>query len=326
MQSENLRRDSLLLASPSAMEDESVGSWIQYVCAMHQYSFTRLKSVLGFMPGNRDWDRHIAEPHWRDLLRRAVCPENTCSRARQAFSNTRSQKKPFLTESPNYQWCVECLESDARPYLRWWWKSAGEIFCPAHRIFLSSTCERCNGVLILDRALLVAAGNPCPIPDLLFCQHCGMPRGGQRNSRWNWREIDYRILAIQNTYVATPGGSNVILRAVLKDEELRRWKRSAFFSRISEILSHADRDFLRAWKAAATKHRSVSDDAAGLSDLTPTTSRRLGWSRQIPKSQTSLRLKLAYALAVYRKEKFRLRREGNAAFSQVTVVLDGEDG
>lgn len=314
--------NGLLLASPAAMADKSVASWIQHVCAMHQYSFTRISSILGFMPSNKDWDNEIDSITWSNILQRTACPESTCSLARNALVASRKLWAASMTRLANYRWCIRCLEEDQRPYLRWWWNIKGSDFCPTHRNILSFSCIECGGSLILDRALMVAAGSHYAIPDFRFCQHCGMPRGGSRYPASDRGHVGTRSIGVQKTYIENPGGSAVILRSVLNDGDIRGRSGRLFYGDLSDTLSEKDLDYLR------TRKDSYQRDSAnsGSSRNQQLTTDSVCWSRQIPRSLRGLRLKIAYALAVVRKDRIRERNEAKKSSNPKTNDERSTDG
>ena len=170
-----------LLAAPAPCLDESPASWIQYVCSRHHYSITRLEVVLGVKPRFHDWDLRVSRQVWSEVLQRADC--DPCSFAvafsSPEYSATTSMGKGSLKlydGPPKYRWCSSCLEEDARPYIRWWWRFPSFTHCPKHHSRLVMYCGNCKSELVLSYALMVNAGRRDPIPDLAHCQSCGLPR------------------------------------------------------------------------------------------------------------------------------------------------------
>lgn len=169
-----------LIAAPVAQIDEAPASWIQYVCASHQYSITRLERILGIRPRFHDWDLLVSRQDWANVFQRADCSNEAFAEAflSTEYSIHTSKRKSlagFKDGPPKYRWCSSCLQEDARPYIRWWWRFPNRTHCPKHQQKLVRKCFNCQSELILSYALMVNAGSRFPIPDLSYCQQCSLP-------------------------------------------------------------------------------------------------------------------------------------------------------
>jgi len=72
---------------------------------------------------------------------------------------TRQRQQPWL------QYCPHCLQEDADPYFRRWWRLAFVTICPAHRQQLLDRCAVCSAVVNFH----------CLTPEavaLTLCYHC----------------------------------------------------------------------------------------------------------------------------------------------------------
>lgn len=170
-----------LIGAPSIQHDESVASWIQYVCGSHQYSIRRLESILRVKPRFHDWDLRVGSSELQQVLAWTEFSFDDFSAVLASVKNysasMSSQKfKELLRGPPVYRWCPDCLVQDERPYLRWWWRLPTREHCSAHQRTLVSKCSLCSSELILSYALMVNAGKRLPVTDLSICHGCGFPR------------------------------------------------------------------------------------------------------------------------------------------------------
>lgn len=168
-----------LLLAEGGCDGETRASWIQRLCGSHQYSFGRLSQISGIKPTKGDWDCEIDVARWRSLLAMAACSVDTCDEAIYGMTalSRRYPARSFLlyeSQRPCSRWCTKCLASDAVPYLRWEWRLAAVKTCPVHQVLLSDRCPWCKSPLHIHRALLVASGPNCGVPNLATCGNCGM--------------------------------------------------------------------------------------------------------------------------------------------------------
>ncbi|OYT88703.1 MAG: hypothetical protein CFE43_20890 [Burkholderiales bacterium PBB3] len=292
-----------LLAAPAAYLDESPASWIQYVCAGHQYSITRLEDILGVKPRFHDWDLRVSRLDWLEVLKRADSDHRSFAAAflSQEYSSLTSMgKASSLLHSgpPKYRWCSACLEDDDRPYIRWWWRFPGSTYCPKHQSRLASQCGNCKSELVLSYALMVNAGRRCPIPDLGHCQSCGLPR-------W-FTQADESVFS-----PPAPGHSSASTAADRNCEDdidpLQKIKDG--LKRAEKVRWGNDRflvdDFGQFVMSSETKKRPVLLIKASvlnperMADDKPVSK---NWSSGIVKWRVPDRRKLAYALGLFRKE------------------------
>jgi hypothetical protein len=177
----------LSAASPPFF-DESPASWILNICSTHQYSYLRLSQILGLKKRHQDWDRGISDVTWSTLLKATGASQSACLIARDVYrsdfvrllvkmGDTRLSENE---KDPVYHWCAQCLDDDARPYLRWYWRMRGEEQCRIHGSRLAQKCEHCDGELSPKWELMgsCTGRGRNSVPDLRYCQHCGLPRGG----------------------------------------------------------------------------------------------------------------------------------------------------
>ncbi|MFZ5566798.1 MAG: TniQ family protein [Pseudomonadota bacterium] len=177
----------LSAASPPFF-DESPASWILNICSTHQYSYLRLSQILGLKKRHQDWDKGISDATWSTLLKATGASQSACLISRDVYKSdlvrlrvTRSTTRLSENErEPIYHWCAQCLDEDTRPYLRWYWRMRGEEQCRIHGSRLAKQCEHCGGVLSPKWELMgsCTGRNRNCVPDLRYCQHCGLPRGG----------------------------------------------------------------------------------------------------------------------------------------------------
>lgn len=177
----------LSAASPPFF-DESPASWILNICSTHQYSYLRLSQILGLKKRHQDWDRDISDATWSILIKATGASQSACLISRDVYTSDlvrlrMKRHEIWLPESdrePIYHWCAQCLDEDARPYLRWYWRMHGEEQCRIHGSRLAQQCEHCDGELSPKWELMGACTGRGrnSVPDLRYCQHCGLPRGG----------------------------------------------------------------------------------------------------------------------------------------------------
>lgn len=293
-----------LLASPEAYVDESPASWIQYICAEHQYSFARLALIVGFKPVNKDWDLCVSSAQWEVVQKMSGATSSACAEARESFSQCFDSWKmvdriPKSEELSVYQWCAHCFAEDRRPYLRWWWRTEMAGVCPEHAVPLSRRCECCGDILRLSRALMVSAGSGKQIPDLSHCQSCGMFLGGipaplniskenKDRERTLASESDEGIVGIAKQGVSSdpnskpPRFGHEIYLSTTGSVSTAIGKRTPPSNYVLNLTSAA---FEAVPVGGACKSQNPH------------------WSHQIPRSSTRSRQKLAYALRLIRQEK-----------------------
>jgi hypothetical protein len=291
--SESSPINGLLHASPEAFADETPASWIQYVCAGHQYSMTRFRAIVGLSKSFKDPDVEFTEPQWQRLLTSTSSSTDACSLARREYVQAK-----YLTESvvlmqsatgmPRYKWCAGCFQDDERPYLRWWWRLVGIAGCVDHRQNLLDECEACGGELILSHALLVNAGAKPAVPNLSYCQHCGMPLSAPHFQRTP--ESDHKFEESPPDESASQMVKIWGVNQFLIDKPMGYGVASVpGRSRLS--LNITGRLFAQSEKENINSMKS-----------------RAKWSMQVPRSKTKARHKVAYALALVRKELLAEKR------------------
>lgn len=293
-----------LLASPEPYIDESPASWIQYICAEHQYSLARLALILGFKPVDKDWDLGVSSAQWEIVQKMSGATSSACAEAREKLSQFLDGGKmmagnPKSKKLSAYQWCSHCFAEDRRPYLRWWWRVGIGGHCPKHATPLSRRCECCGDPFRLSRALMVSGGACRPVPDLSHCLGCGMllggmsetlnmdPAGEHLKTRLS-PESDEKIVGVPPRNALSANAS-----------EPSRYGHEIFLSTPDSVCTaigkrrHPDRFVLNLTSAA---FQAVAEGG-------PCKTQNPPWSHQIPRSFTRSRQKLAYALRLIRQEK-----------------------
>lgn len=285
-ESELLRK--ALIGAPSIQHDESVASWIQHVCASHQYSISRLESILLVKPRFHDWDLRVGSSELQQVLAWTDFSFDDFSAVLASVKNysasISSQKfKELLRGPPVYRWCPDCLAQDERPYLRWWWRLPARWHCPKHQRTLVNKCSMCSSELVLSYALMVNAGKRFPVNDLSICQGCGFPR----------------VIADPHDEPLRSGSADHPdpLNPSLKKERPKKvhWGKDKF---LSTSLCTAVMPPRNSKRPALLINANVFK-----SDVeTSLTLKRVKWSLRFRKQLYPARDKLAYALRLIRKE------------------------
>ena len=292
-----------LLASPATLLDESPASWVQYVCAAHQYSITRLELVLGAKPRFHDWDLRVSRQVWSKALLRADCDPRSFA---VAFSSSEYSSATIMGTSslklydapPRYSWCSSCLEEDERPYLRWWWRFSSFTHCPKHHSPLVAQCGSCKSKLVLSYALMVDAGSRIPIPDLAHCQGCGLPRWLTQqvlSPEWNSSLQQSSDATTQRSTEEDKIDSFQQLKDRLKTAEKIRWGEKKFLCDEMDRLAISGvrkRPLVLSIEGSIFKPESEID----------TQSEREKWSSRIERWRVPYREKISYALRLIRTE------------------------
>lgn len=291
-----------LLAAPIAYADESPASWIQSVCASHQYSMTRIEEIFDVKPRFHDWDFDLSPISWLDIFKKTNSCQDTFS---QTFLSTEYSShvsmgrslNSVLNRPPTYRWCTACLQEDDRPYLRWWWRLSNRSHCPKHDTRLRSICANCQSKLVLSYALMVNAGRRSAIPDLSHCQGCGLPRSFSESIEIFDEHIknDDQINSLSHQNEAISGGCNNIFDNK-KSVPTSVWGKDKFL--IDDFSIGVG--FLRRWKPPVLSiNAKVFQDEPNTNMVVKSDK----WSLRIAKSRVTTRLKLAYAVRLIRAEK-----------------------
>lgn len=170
----------MLLASPEPLPEESRSSWIQRVCAAHDYSMKRLCECFGIRSARIDWDFGVDGASWQQVVlnsgRSGECFENGVSDWAFLCDLHCGPIRPwFVNSRPASKWCPICLATDSIPYLRWYWRIEDLHTCPYHDAPLSTTCPWCQETMNLSLANLVPWGRHRGAENLAGCASCGMP-------------------------------------------------------------------------------------------------------------------------------------------------------
>jgi hypothetical protein len=168
-----------LIATPTALPQESRFSWVHRLCAAHQYSLPGLSRLMGLHYTVHDWDSTASAWAWAKLVNLAGAHHQNCMEAGYCFENLlrlSDSEKVLLYEKrePVCRWCQSCFACDKVPYLRWEWRLAGVTHCALHSQKLKERCDWCKSPLRLNLSLLVQAGRYSGAPDLANCSICGM--------------------------------------------------------------------------------------------------------------------------------------------------------
>ncbi|MHB8948616.1 MAG: TniQ family protein [Rhodoferax sp.] len=290
-----------LIAAPAAHVDESPASWIQYVCASHQYSITRLENILNVRPRFHDWDLRVSRLDWADALQRANCSPDTFLKA---FLSTEYSSHASMGRSssalndgpPKYRWCSVCLQEDDRPYLRWWWRFPDSTHCPKHQNRLTSRCANCRSEFVLSYALMVNAGMKSPIPDLSHCQGCGLPRWFSESME----PFDPKALVDRPSISLNEGSERSSdpfqqVKIKLKAARKVRWGKDKFLADDFSLFVGSDRTGKRPVLSINAKVFQAQSNVNF--SATP-----VKWSSRIARWRVPTRNKVAYALRLIRSE------------------------
>lgn len=165
--------------APRPLPGESVASWVIRLCGSHGYEFKAIERLLNLKPKHRDWDAGLSEQDTRNLLKAAGCE------FKEFFDGYIDPK--FLRDNhvvlrprykdgvPCYGFCPFCLKTDDVPYLRWRWRYYNFRQCTVHFIPLMTECPHCNACIATRSSLLKDQANIVFIPNLGFCKQCGQP-------------------------------------------------------------------------------------------------------------------------------------------------------
>lgn len=305
----------MLLAAPVPGPDEAPSSWIQYVCASHQYSMTRLEKVLGVKPRFHDWDLRVKRQDWIEILQRANCKPETFSRAflSSEFSKLTSSgmsSSVLFSGPPKFRWCSACLIEDERPYLRWWWRLQNSTHCPKHHNRLSRRCSNCQSELVLSHALMVNAGKCFPIPDLSHCSICGFKLwfAGPMQSSDPEASINGSLLA-QSALSDETCDSILEIEKEIKKPSSVAWGKQRFL---------VDEWSLAVGPGRAGIHLSLLINGEVFKSQKKAESlNKSKWSSRIARWRVPIRQKLAYSLRLIRSEVNALNEESRQAAAKI---------
>lgn len=305
-----------LLAAPPPFFDESRVSWVQRICAAHQYPMSRLLSLLKMNPKMRDFDLNMSTKDWEELILLTEVDTRPCWRALEAVVAARMVRGEHWLYGkgglPAYRWCSQCLLSDRIPYLRWWWRFSKASHCPHHACALQERCSWCEAPLVLGRAVMTSAGSKPAIDTLAQCQACSMPRydpfatpcepGATQNSSMRARSEVVRLLLDQEGSLRlTFYVDNGVTREtpINRSRTITSWNyRGQRFLRELRLASVTSFPIDKRGKVLLLNGKSFLPSRWGEGE-TPYVSVSRGQNRYFERSRS----KLAYALRVIREEK-----------------------
>lgn len=266
-----------LHAAPPAFPDESANSWIQRVCGAHQYSVSRLKFILDIGGALLDFDVGATQEEWERILYLTHAPDDTCALGRTELAKMNEVRTSAVlmrskAKAPKYRWCTRCFETDQTPYLRWRWRIEEVVTCEIHSEPLSELCGCCGGEVSLSFALLVYGAARNAVSMLSECQHYGMFLIGP--------PVDQ----VEHFSVANHPGRIWGINRFLMDEPIE-WI-------LGKVRGHSPTPLLIA--GSTFRGGTLPSEAA--------IRKRTSFSKFIPRNRIFDRKKLAYALALIRRE------------------------
>lgn len=282
-----------LIGAPCIQHEESVASWIQHVCASHQYSIGRLESILRVKPRFHDWDLRVNASELNQVLEWTDYSSDDFLAALASVQNysasmSRRRYKELLQGPPVYRWCPDCLDQDERPYLRWWWRLPERVYCLAHQRNLVSKCSMCSSELVLSHALMVNTGKRFAVSDFSICHGCGLPRV----------QADPRDESLPFDVVSHPDQHKPNLKPWLPKKLM--WGKDKY---LADSLCTTLMPRTGAWRPALKINAAVFQTEPSMR----LASEREKWSSRFGRELYPTRDKLAYALGLIRKE-MRLER------------------
>lgn len=163
-----------LYGAPRIIRGESISSWLQRLSQQQGMAIETLLSIVDAKtPSDLDsGDIALGLSKLVGACRLSHDDFEPVMTANHAIRNNRFFREQIRKNDkgrPISAYCPDCLSRDHVPHLRIEWRFRFWEYCPEHRIPLLKACQKCQGEVRVDKAILLSAA---AVPTLAYCRLC----------------------------------------------------------------------------------------------------------------------------------------------------------